>query len=113
MPLYWIPGVFTDLERPEESLQPPSMGGAWYQYVIYTCQKGYHHMHFKANRGTNLGGLIPTTLFDLVVKNVARNWLSLMVEDQLVAHKGLVLAVGRCLRLFYADNVVVGLRDLE
>ena len=85
----------------------------WYQYVIYTCQKGYHHMHFKANRGTNLGGLIPTTLFDLVVKNVARNWLSLMVEDQLIAHKGLVLSVGRCLRLFYADNVVVGLRDLE
>ena len=39
---------------------------------------------------------------------MVRNWLALMVEDHLVAQEGLGLAVGRCLGLFYADDIVVG-----
>ena len=42
-----------------------------------------------------------------------RNWLALTVEDQLVAQEGLVLAVVRCLGLFYEDNIVMGSRDPE
>ena len=44
---------------------------------------------------------------------MVRNWLALTVEDQLVAHEGMGLAVGRCLRLFYADNSLVGSLDTE
>ena len=32
----------------------------------------------------------------------------MMVEDQLVVHKGLGLALGRCVSLFYTDNGVMG-----
>ena len=53
------------------------------------------------------------TLFNLIIYNVVRNWLALTVEDQLVAQKGLGLAVGRCLGLFYVYNGVVGSQDLE
>ena len=35
------------------------------------------------------------------------------VEEQLVVHEGLGLAVGRCMVLFYADDRVVGSRDPE
>ena len=41
------------------------------------------------------------------------NLLALTVEDHLVTQEGLVLAVGRCLGLFYVDDGVVGLRDTE
>ena len=44
------------------------------------------------------------TLFNMVVDNVVRIWIAFIVEEKLVAHEGLGLAVGRCLELFYADN---------
>ena len=54
-----------------------------------------------------------TTLFNLIVDNVVRDWLALAEEDELVSQKGLGLAVGRCLGLFYTNYGMVGLRDLE
>ena len=49
----------------------------------------------------------------MTIENVVQNWLALIVEDELFAHEGLELAVGRCLGLFYAGNVMVGSRDPE
>ena len=53
------------------------------------------------------------TLLNFIVDNVVRNWLAPMLEDKLVLHEGLGLAVGRCSGLFYADDGVVRLRDPE
>ena len=61
-------------------------------------KNGYHGPYFKATQGTTQGGLTPhPPLFNLIVKNVTRNWLAMTVDYQLVAHKGLRLAVGRCM----------------
>ena len=35
------------------------------------------------------------------------------MEDQLVTQEGLVILVGRCIKLFYTDNGVMVSRDLE
>ena len=44
---------------------------------------------------------------------MVHNWLALTVEDKLVTHDELVLAVGHSLGLFYTGNDMVGLRDTE
>ena len=49
----------------------------------------------------------------MFLENVILIWLSITVEYQRVAHDGMVEAVGRCLRLFYAKNGMVGSRDPE
>ena len=78
----------------------------WDQKEVFTRQNGYRGPNFNANMGTTQVGLILPTLFSLIVDNVVRNWLVMMLEDQLVAHKGLGLEVGGCMGLFYADNGV-------
>ena len=44
---------------------------------------------------------------------MVRNWLVIMVEIQLFAQEVLLLAVGRCMGLFYADNSMVVLQYPE
>ena len=83
------------------------------QQEVVTHQNGYHNQHFKETQGTNQGGIILPTLFNLIVNNVVQNWLVIAVEYQLVAQEVLVLVVWRCLVLFYNDNDMVGLRDPE
>ena len=85
----------------------------WDQYDFATCQKVYHIPHFKKISGDNQGGLISITLFNLIMDIVVRNWLALTVEEKLVAQEGLVLAVGRCLGIFYTDDGIVVSRVLE
>ena len=51
------------------------------------------------------------TLFNLVVDNVVRNWLSMTVEDELVAHDGLGLMMGQCIGMFYANDGLVWSRE--
>ena len=58
-------------------------------------------------------GLVSPTLFKMMVDNVIRIWLAITVEDQRVYHDVLGDTVGRCLGVFYADNSMVGTRDLE
>ena len=82
---------------------------SWEQQEVVIYQNRYHTLDFKENQGTTQGGLISLTLFNLIVDNVVRNWLSLVVEDQLVSQEVLVLVVGRCLGLFFVYNGVVGL----
>ena len=79
----------------------------WDQQYVVTLQNGYHGPHFRATICTNQGGLISPTLFNLIIGKVVWKWLAMMVEDQLVAQEGLVIEVGRCMGLFYADNIVV------
>ena len=44
----------------------------------------------------------------MILDNVVSNWLAFMVEGKLVDHKGLVLAVGWCFGMCYADDGMVG-----
>ena len=53
------------------------------------------------------------TLFNLVVENVIRTWMTMTVEDQRVAHDGLGETVGRCLGVFYANYGMVGSHDSD
>ena len=62
----------------------------------------------QSNQRTTQERLILLTLFILIVNTIVQNWLALMVEDQLVPDEGLGILVGRCLGLFYADNLMVG-----
>ena len=80
----------------------------WYHQEVLTLQNRYHIPHFKETQGTTQGVLVSTTLFNFIFKNVVSNWDALMVKDQLLLHKVLLLAVGRCLELFYSYNRVVG-----
>ena len=57
----------------------------WEKQEVVIRQNGYHGPHFRETKGTTQGGLISSTLFNLNVKNMVRNWLVLKVEDQLVA----------------------------
>ena len=74
-------------------------------------QNGFYGMFFLATRGTTQGGLVSSTLFNVVVDNVIRTWLAMAVEDHRVAHDGLVETVGRCLGVFYDNYGMVGSRD--
>ena len=85
----------------------------WEKQEVFTHQSGYHGQHFKATMVTNKGELILSTLFIIIVDNVVRNWIALTVEDQLVAQEVLGLELGRCIKISYTDNGVVGLRDQE
>ena len=85
----------------------------WNQKEVITHQNGYHNQHYKGTQGSNQDGLILPTLFNLIVNNVVQNWLVMMVEYQLFAQEVLVLAVWRCMVLFYNDNYMVGLRYSE
>ena len=49
----------------------------------------------------------------MIVDNMVWNCLALKLEDKLVAHEGLGLAVGHCLGMFNANNSMVGSWDLE
>ena len=44
---------------------------------------------------------------------MVNNLLVLTVEDELVAHEGMGLAMGWCLGLFYDNKGMVGLRDTK
>ena len=81
----------------------------WDHQEFVTRQNGYHSPHFKSTWWTTQGGIILPILFNFVVNILVSNWLALMVEYQLVAHKVLGFAVGRCMGLLYADNSVVGI----
>ena len=50
---------------------------------VVTRNNWYHKPHLNATKGTTQGGLILPTLFNLIMDNVVRNWLALMVKDQI------------------------------
>ena len=52
----------------------------WVHQEVVTRQNGYHGPNFKSAQGMTQGGLISLTLFNVVVYNVVRTWLTLNVE---------------------------------
>ena len=54
------------------------------------------------------GVLISPTLFNVVVNNVVRKWLTMTVEDQVVAQERLGLNMVRCLVVLYAYYGMIG-----
>ena len=53
------------------------------------------------------------TLLNVVVDSVVLHWLSLTLEDVSIAHGGISMAAGKSFGVFYADDVLFGLRYLE
>ena len=58
--------------------------------------------------GETQGYLILPTLINLIVDNVVWDWRALTVKYKLVTHEGMGPTAGRCLRLFYDNNSMVG-----
>ena len=87
--------------------------------TFWDCQQvvprhnGFHRPAFPTTRGTMLGRLVFPTMFNVVVDNVIKTWLAMMVEDQRVAHEGLVETIGQCLGVFYAKYGMFRSRDLD
>ena len=67
----------------------------WVQQEVVTRKNGYHGPQFRSTRGTTQGVLTFTTLFNVVVKNVARHCLSMTVDYNTVIHNGMGHSVGR------------------
>ena len=59
------------------------------------------------------GGLVSSMLFNVVVDNFIRTWLSMTLENQRVARDGLVETARRFLRVFYDDDGMMVSRDLD
>ena len=49
----------------------------------------------------------------MTVDSMVRLWISLTVEDKYDTHDGLGMAVGRCMSVFYVDDVMIRSRELE
>ena len=85
----------------------------WERQEVIKKKSGYNGPNFQATEGTTQRGIILSTLFNMVVKNVVRNWLHITVEDKLFDHDGLAHAVGQCMGMFCADDVLFWSRDPE
>ena len=55
---------------------------------------GLHGPALPTARGATQGSLLSLTLFNMVMDNVIRTWLSMTVEEQRVANDGLGETVG-------------------
>ena len=62
----------------------------WECHQMVPIQNGFHGPAFPATRGTTQGVLISLTMFNVVVDNVIRTWLTMTVEDQKLSHDGLL-----------------------
>ena len=67
----------------------------WDCQQVVPRQNGLRGPAFPATRGTMQGGLVSLTLFNVVIDNVIRSWLSMTVECPRVDHDGLGETVGR------------------
>ena len=85
----------------------------WEHQEVVTRKNGYHGPCFQGKGRKPQGGLILSTLFNMVVENVLHNYLSMTIKDKLFAHDGLGLTLGRCMGMFDADEVLVGSQKPE
>ena len=85
----------------------------WECQQVMPRQNGFQGTAFPATRGTNQGGLLYPTLFNVVVDKIIRTWLSMMLEYQRVDHDGLGDTVWWCLEVFYSENGMVGSCNLD
>ena len=80
----------------------------WARQEVVTRKNGDHGPQFRATCGTTQGGLTFTTLFNVAVDNVVRNWLSITVEDDMIINYGMVHVVIWSMGVFYAENGLIG-----
>ena len=85
----------------------------WAHQKVVPRQNCYHEPDFLATLGTTQGSLVYPTLFNVVVENVIRTWFAMIVEDQRVAQKGMLEAVGQFLVVFYTKDGMVGSIDAK
>ena len=83
----------------------------WSHQQLVPRQNVYHGPAYPVIQGTTQGGLVSPTIFNVVVDNAVRIWLSVIVEYQRVYHDGLREAFRRCLGFFYTNYGMVGSRD--
>ena len=63
--------------------------------------------HSMIQEGRHRGVSPPPILFNMVVDNVIRNWLSLTIDNPAATHDGVGEAVGQELGVFYAENGII------
>ena len=85
----------------------------WGHQQVVPKQNGFHGPALPATQGTTQGGLVLSTLFNVVVDNVIKTWLAMTVENQRVYHDGLGVTIRRCLGVFYANDCMVVSRDAD
>ena len=85
----------------------------WAWQEVVTQKNGCHDTQFRATRRTTQGGLILPTLFNVLIYNVVRHWLSMTVEYDTVIHNGLGRDLGQSVGVFYLIDVIIGLQDPE
>ena len=76
-------------------------------------QNGFHVPDFPTTRNTTQGRLVSLTLFNVVLDNGIRTWLDITVEDKMVDHERMVETGVRCFGVFYDNDDVVRLYDLD
>ena len=54
----------------------------WSIQEVVTHQNGFHGLQLRATRGTTQEGIDSTTLFDLVVDRVVRQYMSLTMDEE-------------------------------
>ena len=79
----------------------------WSHQQMVLRQNGFHRPDFPVTQGTTQGGLVYLTLFNVVVENFIRTWLSMTVEDRMVSHDGMGESVVWYLEIFYANYGMV------
>ena len=85
----------------------------WARQEVVTIQNRCHYPHFRSNHVITQGGLTLTTIFNVALDNVVRNWLSTTVEDDTVIHDGLGHAVRQSMGVFYTDDGIIGSQDQD
>ena len=79
----------------------------WSHQQMVLRQNGFHRPDFPITQVTTQGGLVYLTLFNVVVENFIRTWLSMTVEERMVSHDGMGESVVWCLGIFYANYGMV------
>ena len=67
----------------------------WKLQQMIPRQNNFHMPYFPVTRGTKHGGLVSLTLFNVLVDNIIRTWLTMMVKYHRVNHYIMGETVGR------------------
>ena len=83
----------------------------WGHQKVVPRQNVYHRLAFPSTPVTIQVILVSPSLFNFVLYNLIRTWLSMTIKYQRADHNGMREAAGQCLGLFYTDDGMVGSRD--
>ena len=84
----------------------------WSRQEVVARQNEFHGPQLLSYMGTTQGVLTSPKLSNVSLDSMVRRWLSLTVEDESAIHDGLGMDVGRIMRVFHADDSLIGSRDL-